>query len=82
MVSPPRPLADGQATTCSLSLDELEARLQGRLNGRIRNLQVFLQPGGVVLRGLSRTYYGKQLAQHAVMDETDLPIVANEIEVA
>jgi hypothetical protein len=34
-----------------------------------------------VLRGVTRTYYAKQLAQHAVMQLTDLPIHANEIDV-
>ena len=37
--------------------------------------------GGIVLRGFTRTYYLKQLAQQAVMNLTDLPILANEIEV-
>ena len=62
-------------------LDQLETRLQGKLNGRVRNLQLRLHESGIVLRGLARTYYAKQLAQHAVMMETQLPIFANEIEV-
>jgi len=33
------------------------------------------------LRGQVHTYYAKQLAQHAVMETTGLPILANEIEV-
>jgi len=33
------------------------------------------------LRGRAKTYYAKQLAQHAVMEATDLPVLANEIEV-
>jgi hypothetical protein len=36
---------------------------------------------GVILRGRSRTFYEKQLAQHALMQITRLPILANEIEV-
>ncbi len=35
----------------------------------------------LVLRGFARTYHAKQLAQHAVMTETEMPILANEIEV-
>jgi hypothetical protein len=62
-------------------LDELEVRLQGKLNGRIRNLQLSLHGCGIVLRGFARTYHAKQLAQHALMTETPLPILANEIEV-
>ncbi len=62
-------------------LGELEVRLQGKLSGRIRDLQLLLQGCGIVLRGFARTYHAKQLAQHALMMETKLPILANEIEV-
>jgi len=34
-----------------------------------------------VLQGRTRTYHAKQLAQHAVMEITELPILANEIRV-
>jgi len=37
--------------------------------------------GELILRGRTRTYYAKQLAQQAVMEATALPIRANEIEV-
>jgi hypothetical protein len=62
-------------------LDQMENRLQGRLSGRIRNLQLILRDCGIVMRGFARTYHAKQVAQHAVMMETHLPILANEIEV-
>jgi osmotically-inducible protein OsmY len=42
---------------------------------------VVLHAGGVILRGQARTFYAKQLAQHAAMDITGLPVLANEIEV-
>jgi hypothetical protein len=64
-----------------IGLDQLENRVQGRLSGRIRNLQVLLGDCGIVLRGFARTYHAKQVAQHAVMMETQVPILANEIEV-
>jgi hypothetical protein len=41
-----------------------------------------LQHDGLILQGDALTYYAKQLAQHAIMKETRLPILANEIEVA
>jgi hypothetical protein len=63
-------------------IDQLEVRLQAKLSGRIRDLQLSLRGCGVVLRGLARTYHAKQLAQHALMSETSLPIHANEIDVA
>jgi len=62
-------------------LDHLENRVQARLSGRIRNLRLLRHDYGIVLRGFARTYYAKQLAQHAVMMECPLPILANEIEV-
>jgi hypothetical protein len=65
-----------------LSGDELESHIQCRLGGRVRNLHVFQRDLGLVLQGHALTYYAKQLAQHAVMEASDLPILANEIEVA
>lgn len=63
------------------NLQQLECRLQGKLHGRVRQLQLRLHECGIVLRGFARTYYAKQLAQHALMLETAMPIQANEIEV-
>jgi hypothetical protein len=61
-------------------IDQLEARLQNVLAGRIRQLKLSLEQCGIVLRGISRTYYAKQLAQHALMAVTSLPI-SNDIKV-
>jgi hypothetical protein len=60
---------------------ELEAHIQCRLGGHIRDFRLMVVDGGLILRGHAHTYYGKQLAQHAVMEATRLPILANEIEV-
>jgi acetoacetate decarboxylase len=67
----------------SIQADQLELLVQGRLFGqcRVSDLRVLIQNEGVVLRGQTTTYYAKQLVQHAVMDVTNLPILANEIEV-
>jgi hypothetical protein len=62
-------------------LDELESHLQSCLSGRILGLQLALHGDGLVLRGRTRTYYAKQLAQQALMKATPLPILANEIQV-
>jgi hypothetical protein len=59
----------------------LENRLQVQLGGRIRDLRLHDSSAGVVLRGIAHSYYAKQLAQHAVMQATNLPIEANLIEV-
>jgi len=60
---------------------ELEARVTRRLHGQVRELQLVVTDGGLILRGRCRTYYVKQLVQHAVMEASDRPILANEIEV-
>ena len=62
-------------------VEQLETHAQVRLNGRVRDLRLVVRDQGLVLRGHAHTYYAKQLAQHAVMETSGLPIVANEIEV-
>jgi hypothetical protein len=63
------------------SLVRIEEQIRRRLSGRVRDFQLVVRDRGLVLRGRSRTYYAKQLAQHAVMETTSLPIRANQIEV-
>ena len=58
-----------------------EARVRSRLGGRVRDFHLVAVANGVILRGQARTYYVKQLAQHAVMEAATLTIVANQIEV-
>jgi hypothetical protein len=62
-------------------VEQLEARVQARLMGRVPDLRLSLRGGALVLRGHAPTYYAKQLAQHAVREATVLPILANEIQV-
>ena len=62
-------------------LDQLEAHVKCRLNGRVRDLRLLVRGHGLVLQGRARTYYAKQIAQHAVMEKTGLCIMAKEIEV-
>ena len=62
-------------------LDQLEAHVRSRLNGRVRDFRLLVRDDGLVLQGHSHTYYGKQIAQHAVLEATRLPIRANQIEV-
>jgi len=66
--------ADGVAT--------LEARIQCRLGGHLREFRLVVVETGLILHGHVRSYYAKQLAQHAVMEATVLPILANEINVS
>jgi hypothetical protein len=64
------------------AIDQLENHVQNRLTGRVREFRVQVRDRGLVLRGHSRTYYAKQLAQVVVMQSTTVPILANEIEVS
>ena len=79
-----RPAPDMTRTTgddghSAAPLDELVCALIGR---RVRDLRIEVRGGGPVLRGRADSYHAKQLARHAAMAVTDLPLVANRIEVA
>jgi hypothetical protein len=65
----------------SAEIDRLAADTAEKLRGRLSGLRLELHAGGVILRGTAQSFYAKQLAQHAVMTSTELPIVRNEIEV-
>jgi hypothetical protein len=69
------------AESVSPQEEQLELLLWRRLGNRVRNLRVLLRSGGIILRGHAATYHVKQLAQHAAMEMSDLPILANDIEV-
>jgi hypothetical protein len=61
--------------------EHLETLMQRRLGNRVRDLRVVVRPSGVILKGRAATYHAKQLAQHALMELANLPILANDIEV-
>jgi hypothetical protein len=60
---------------------QIQTALLSRVGRYVRDLEVFVADGGVILRGLAFTYYAKQLAQHEAVRITGLSVVANEIEV-
>jgi len=68
--------------TTANGIAELEIHIQCQLSGQVRDFQLRVKDKGLILRGHAHTYYAKQLAQHAVMDATSVPILANEIEVS
>jgi hypothetical protein len=65
-----------------VDLLQTEERVRCRLSGLVREFRLELRSDGLVLRGLARTYYAKQMAQHAALEASGLPLVANEIEVS
>jgi osmotically-inducible protein OsmY len=46
-----------------------------------RNLRFEVQEDGLVLRGVVRSYYHKQLAQESLKSISGIPRIQNEIEV-
>jgi hypothetical protein len=60
---------------------ELESRVHVRTGRRVRNLAVELEPERIVLRGLTATYYVKQLAQQEIRDILPDARLENAIEV-
>jgi len=75
MSAPPTRPAD---RACAGRIEQLIAE---ELRNRLVNFELAVSTEGLILRGRSRTYYVKQLAQQLVMQATDLPILANRIEV-
>jgi hypothetical protein len=64
------------------TLKEIEEHVRSRLSGLICDFHLVFQDQGLVLRGRVHTYHAKQLAQHAIMEASNLPIRANEMEVS
>ena len=62
-------------------ITELEALVQCTLGNQVWEFHLLVTDKGLTLRGHAHTFHAKQLAQHAVMAATQLPILANEIEV-
>lgn len=72
---------DLKATSVADEIDRLAAETGAMLRGRLTGLRIELPGAGVVLSGTASSFYAKQLALHAVMTGTRLPVVRNEIRV-
>lgn len=73
-VPAPRPVDTGL-------IARIERIVRCRTGGRIRDLRVEVQGEDVVLSGSASTYYAKQLATHAALDEINGGSLTNSIEV-
>jgi hypothetical protein len=62
-------------------LHKLATRIRNRHRNVLRELWIKLQRGGVVVRGLATSYYGKQIAFHECVRRCPLPVLANKVEV-
>lgn len=65
----------------SETIEKVEAEIRRRLGGRANDLRVVARGEGLALQGRSPTHYVRQLAQQVAMELTELPILANEIQV-
>ncbi len=74
------PQSEPDAVTDSVELKRLAEDIVSRHRSRVRELCIEAAKGGVVLRGRSRTYYGKQVVLHEVR-QSGLVVLANEIVV-
>jgi hypothetical protein len=74
-------IEDGASLLEQADVARLERSVQHRVSGRVREFRLVALADGFILRGTASSYHAKQLAQHAIMEATRLPIVANEIEV-
>jgi hypothetical protein len=63
------------------TLAALEEVVRQRLGGRLRDFRLSIRDAGLTLGGRTKSHHAKQLALHALMDITLIPIMANEIEV-
>jgi len=62
-------------------VEEIEAKVATRIGGRVRDFRLVVRGKGLVLQGRCRTCHAKQLVLQAILEVTELPILANEIRV-
>jgi hypothetical protein len=63
--------------------ERIVSLLEGEFCGQVHRLEVVCSEGRLILRGRTRTYHVKHLAQQAVLDLTDgYPLLVNQITVS
>ena len=75
---PPRAVMNADQEKMATRIERLIRR---QTNDKVRDLRVLVLDEGVTLKGRCGTFYSKQLAQHAAMELSESPILANDIEV-
>jgi len=62
--------------------ERIEGQITRRAGAQVRDLHVLRVEDRIILRGRSRTYHAKQLAQEAALELTEAHLaLTNEIEV-
>jgi len=59
----------------------LEQTLGCRLGHRVHDLQIWVEPHGLILAGCTGSYYDKQMAQHLVREISGRDVADNRIVV-
>jgi hypothetical protein len=62
-------------------LQQLATEILNRNKSHLRELRIEPTDGGVMLRGVAITFYGKHIAFHEVGSQEGIVVVGNEIEV-
>jgi len=63
-------------------VEQLAAQIRNRYRSHLRELRIEVVEGGIVLRGRSSSFYGKQMAFHEARSGSQFAVLANQIEVA
>ncbi len=69
------------SATTAHGVEQLEAVMRRRLGGRVCGIHLAVCGDGLLLQGVARSQYAKQVAQQMAIEGTDLPLRANEIRV-
>ncbi|MFL5339491.1 MAG: hypothetical protein ACJ8F7_04920 [Gemmataceae bacterium] len=62
-------------------IPELEQLVRERTHSRVRELNIALDGGRIVLRGVADSFHLKQLAQHGILDVMPKVRIVNDIVV-
>jgi hypothetical protein len=57
----------------------IEQRLRCRLGHRVHDLQIWVEPHGLIVAGRTGSYYDKQMAQHLVREISSRDVADNQI---
>ena len=69
------------SVTTQALVERLEHFVHARTNGMVRNLEILVLDGEVIISGKAHTYYTKQLATHAIFAVVQDYSLTNNIEV-
>lgn len=75
------PPAAASVSTPHPALEQLASEIRARHRSHLRELRLEATDAGVVLHGLARSFYGKQIAFHEVIGGGNFRVAGNLIRV-